>query len=1068
MQVRPPKDQAMREQDRPEQQDHENPAGHITPLPFLAEATSWLPVASGKAVLRTCAAQGPDGDAALRLDYDFGGGGGFVVVRREVTLELPESWELDILLRGAAPPNTLEVKLVDDAGTSVWRWKREAFVMPHDWTRVCVESRDAEFAWGPAGGGSIRRTSALEIAVVAAPGGAGYFEVSGFRLVDRSLQRAVGLSASSSAGGDEPAYAPTNAIDGNRATTWRSAPGDGPHTLTMDLGAEHEIGGLVLEWDAAAPPKSFRIEAERAEGVWENVYDAARAGASINYVELPAVRARRLRVAAMPLRAQGGVGIADIDLKPVEWSRSPAEFLTNVALASRRGAWPRYLLREQSYWTPVATSRSGPVGLISDDGAVEVGEGGFILEPSLLVANDDGSAPTWLTWADMVRSARLEEAPLPVATVDFAYAGLSVSVTAVAEDAGCPATLLVRYRVGNTAAVTARGTLLVALRPFQVTPPWQSFRSLGGPSPISKLAWTGDAACVNDAITVRPLTPCEDFHAAAFDEGGVAASLALGRLPARSEAADPAGRAEGVFAFDVVLDAGTTTDVFIECRFESAATREPDEIAPGTGGDRAKGAITRSPRPDAEQRVESAATRAARLEAALDEWRRALPPVTIKAAATTSVAAHAGPFEAHQVAATAVAHILACRDGAALRPGPRRYTRSWIRDGVIMGAALLRAGRGDAARAFAQWYAPFQRGDGFVPCCVDREGVDPLVEHDSHGQFVYAVAEDYRFTRDAQFARSLWPQCSRAATFIEALRSTRKTEEFRSGWQRACFGLMPESVSHEGYLSQPVHSYWDDFWALRGLRDAAFLAGELGHHADAERWHAAAADLADAIETSMRIVMEDRGLTTVPASVEWADFDSTAVAGAISLVHATELFPPEALHRTFDEYLRGFRARSSGTVSWNNYTPYEVRIVGALVRVGRRDDANEVLDILLADCLPPAWNQWPEIVWPDRASPAHLGDLPHCWIGAEYVIALRSMLVFERGGALVIGAGLRRDWIDGEGLEVKAVPTWFGMLDLSIHPKVGGGWRVVVGGSAKPPGGFVVELPDADVSLETA
>ena len=41
---------------------------------------------------------------------------------------------------------------------------------------------------------------------------------------------------------------------------------------------------------------------------------------------------------------------------------------------------------------------------------------------------------------------------------------------------------------------------------------------------------------------------------------------------------------------------------------------------------------------------------------------------------------------------------------------------------------------------------------------------------------------------------------------------------------RACFGLLPESVSHEGYLAQPVHSYWDDFWALRGFKDAAFMA----------------------------------------------------------------------------------------------------------------------------------------------------------------------------------------------------------------------------------------------------
>ena len=1057
--------------------DHHDLPEEALVLPGFADPAGWMAVVSGQAELRTSAAEGPAGEVALRLDYDFGGGGGFVVARREVVLELPESWEIEVFVRGAAPANTLELKLVDDTGASVWRWRREAFAAPQDWTRLAVESRDAEFAWGPAGGGTIRRTSALEIAVVAAPGGRGFLEITGFRIVDRSLGRAFRVSASSSATGRAPtgasaggpANSPAAALDESPATAWRSAPGAGPHTLTIDFGAEREIGGLVVTWDAAAPPRSFRIEAERGADAWESVHDAATAGATTSFVELPALRAQRLRVAATPLREQDGVGIANLEVKPVEWSRSPAEFLTNVALASRRGAWPRYLRREQSYWTPVATPSSGPVGLLSDDGAVEVGEGGFMLEPSLLVAGDDAASPArrWITWADVAHSVKLHAAPLPVATVVLGYEALSLAVTAVAEDAQNAqdaqdaddvGTLLVRYRLANASTRPAQVTLLVALRPFQVTPPWQAFRSLGGPSPIARLEWDNPVARVNDAVTVRALTPATGFGAAGFDEGGVGAALSLGRIPSRTDVTDGACRAEGVFAFEVRLDAGATTEVFVECRLGAPSVRD----VPGAPS------VARS-------------EPAQRIAAALEAWRSALPlPMLMRAAGATpsrtaAADAHAGTapahpdvVEAHDVAATAIAHILACRDGAALRPGPRRYTRSWIRDGAIMSAALLRAGREDAARAFVQWYATFQRGDGFVPCCVDREGVDPLVEHDSHGQLVYAVAEDFRFTRDIAFARSLWPQCARAATFIEALRTTRKTDEFRTGWRRACFGLLPESVSHEGYLAQPVHSYWDDFWSLRGLRDAAFLAGELGLDADAQRWSAAAADLSEAISSSMRIVMEERGLATVPASVEWADFDSTAVAGAISLVGASELFPADALERTFDEYLRGFRARRDGTIAWNNYTPYEVRIVGALVRMGRRDDANEVLDLLLADRRPVAWNQWPEILWPDRASPAHLGDLPHCWIGAEYVIALRSMVVFEHDGALVIGAGLRREWIDTEeGLEVKGISTWYGALDLSIRRRGDGSYRVVVGGSARPPGGFVAALPGGAAIIET-
>src|SRR4029077_3794114 len=90
-----------------------------------------------------------------------------------------------------------------------------------------------------------------------------------------------------------------------------------------------------------------------------------------------------------------------------------------------------------------------------------------------------------------------------------------------------------------------------------------------------------------------------------------------------------------------------------------------------------------------------------------------------------------------QAVRTAVAHVLVERDGPALQPGPRRYTRAWVRDGAIMAAALLRMGCSDEAREFVRWYAGFQAPDGAVPGAVDRNGADWLVEHDSHGELVF-------------------------------------------------------------------------------------------------------------------------------------------------------------------------------------------------------------------------------------------------------------------------------------------------------------------------------------------
>jgi hypothetical protein len=273
---------------------------------------------------------------------------------------------------------------------------------------------------------------------------------------------------------------------------------------------------------------------------------------------------------------------------------------------------------------------------------------------------------------------------------------------------------------------------------------------------------------------------------------------------------------------------------------------------------------------------------------------------------------------------------------------------------------------------------------------------------------------------------------------------------------------LPESASPAGYLAHPVHSYWDDFWALQGYRDAAAMAAVLGDAAEARR----IAAIAEVFEAALRISVErtiaDRGIDYVPGSVEWADFDPTATANAVALLGCAADLPQAALQRTFDEYLTGFRRRCRGEVDWNNYSAYEVRIVGALVQLGRRDDAAELIEFLMADRRPQAWNQWPEISWRDPRSPGHLGDVPHTWIGAEYILAVRSMLAYERAPdrALVLAAGVPASWLDAGAVGVSGLPTHFGTLDLRLQRDGANTLVVSVGGTlAVPPGGIVLRPP---------
>jgi hypothetical protein len=548
-------------------------------------------------------------------------------------------------------------------------------------------------------------------------------------------------------------------------------------------------------------------------------------------------------------------------------------------------------------------------------------------------------------------------------------------------------------------------------------------------SRIETLAYEGGVVSVNGRNAVVALTAPSGFGGAAFERGAVTDYLRSGGLPPEEAVSDRFGCASGALRYDLELPPRSARDVYLATPFGTAD------------------AALAVPSRDAEP--------GELFDAAIREWSAKLGRVDIRL--PPSARAFADTFR------TAVAHILVNRRGPALQPGPRRYARSWIRDGVTMAAALLRAGCSGEVRDYVRWYAGHQAPDGIVPCCVDREGPDWLAEYDSQGELIHAVMDCFRFTGDRAFLAEMWPAVSRSVDRIEALRSRRLTAEFQMPDKRACYGLLPESVSHEGYLAHPVHAYWDDFWALRGLKDAAAMAEILGDEPRRARLVVLRDAFRETLQASIIATMHDRDVDYIPASVELADIDPAATAHAIALLDEAQALPPAAIERTFDEYLAHFRKRRSGEIDWSSYSPYEIRIVGALIRLGRRDAAFELARFFLGERRPPAWNQWPEIAWRDPRSPGHIGDMPHTWVAAEFALAFRSMLAFERetDQALVVAAGVPAEWLEGEaGLRVDGLPTWYGTLGLAMR-RAGDGidMDLTLTGNVLPPGGIVVRPP---------
>src|SRR5579862_4822594 len=122
---------------------------------------------------------------AMRIDFDFHGHGGWAIARRAIAIDLPDNYAFTFFVKGQAPPNTLQFKMIDSTGANVWWWAQPEMVFTPEWTKVTVRRRRVSFAFGPISGGEVRpggpvihHVAAIEIAIAPGEGGRGSIWVS--------------------------------------------------------------------------------------------------------------------------------------------------------------------------------------------------------------------------------------------------------------------------------------------------------------------------------------------------------------------------------------------------------------------------------------------------------------------------------------------------------------------------------------------------------------------------------------------------------------------------------------------------------------------------------------------------------------------------------------------------------------------------------------------------------------------------------------------------------------------------------------------------------------------------
>ncbi len=992
-------------------------------LDDFAELSSWHAGASDGVRASIHSAEGLDG-RALQLDFDLAGTAGYALADRALPLDLPANYEISFYMRADAPVNNFQFKLTDAGGDNVWWFNRPNFAFPSEWREIRIRKRQIEFAWGPTTDRTLSHVARLEFVVAAGRGGgAGSIRIS--RLVVRELPPVPAIwpmplaQASSSRPGSDSAFA----VDGQLTTAWRSDPGRGPaQSLTLDFGQRREFGGIVLHWLDREFASRYEVQVSDEGAQWRTLRGVSDGSGGNDALALPGTETRYLRLSLQD-GPTGAYGLAEVEIKDPDFGESANAFIEVVARNSPRGYFPRGFSGEQAYWTLVGVDGGRDSALLSADGALEAGQGGFSIEPFVVAGGK------LVTWAEADAQPFLTDGYLPMPGVRWRQPQWQLSVSSFASGTRGSSRLIARYEITNLTGARLPLELVLALRPFQVNPPSQFLNIVGGVSAIRDIGWDETAFTVNDQRKVYALQRPDKVGAFSSDPAALPRLLARSAWVESNRAHDGFGYASGALGYKLDLP--------------PHGSRSIDLVVPLSGS---------AARPDL-RRISGEAWVAREQRAVAAAWREKLNRVSLK------VPPVAQPLV--DAVRTSLAHILMTRDGPMLRPGSRSYARSWIRDGAMISESLLRLGDAGVAADYLRWYAPHQFASGKIPCCVDQRGADPVPENDSAGEFIFLAAEIYRYTRDRALIAAMWPHVQAAARYLDAMRLSERIDANLAPDRRSFYGLLPASISHEGYSAKPMHSYWDDFWALKGYDGAIDIADALGQGAEAHRLRIERDEFRHDIVGSLHAAVAARGIGYLPGAAELGDFDPTSTAIAFAPRGDIGALPSELVRATYERYWREFTERRDGKTPWDVYTPYELRIVGTLVRLGWRDRAQALLAYFLADRRPLAWNQWPEVVGRDPRQPRFIGDMPHAWVASDFIRATLDLFAYERDAdrAIVLAAGIAPDWLDEGGVAVQNLRTPYGRLSYTLRRD---GERVTLRlapGSGMPPGGFVFAWP---------
>ncbi|MBN1123540.1 MAG: hypothetical protein JXA82_00935 [Sedimentisphaerales bacterium] len=352
------------------------------------------------------------------------------------------------------------------------------------------------------------------------------------------------------------------------------------------------------------------------------------------------------------------------------------------------------------------------------------------------------------------------------------------------------------------------------------------------------------------------------------------------------------------------------------------------------------------------------------------------------------------------------------------------------RDGVYVANILQKAGQYELAAEAIDYFLSYPFNGRSYP------------EADNPGQILWAMEQQWRFTHDRSWLKEVYPSARKLANMIHYYRTTPPPH-----WVQMDALVFGEDVPQEKRRKlEPGrcdghHPEYTEAFDLAGIRSMAILAGTVGFGEDVDKYKRLANDLFEQYDGRFgKRLTNEYGSYCVLWPCRLYDFQSGKAWEQCKNIGAQT--PSEwryfALARAHQGLLAGNRQAGYGTISL--HLDHEQMQGWYAFDEGGKSGSG-------------GWGRL-RTTWNGNVA------MPHGWAIAELFLLIRDSLVYEHQGRLILFAGVDPQWLlNGEGMEIRNLPTHYGRLDLQYR-LTSNGATLSFGNSARPPRGFVLMLPE--------